>query len=288
VAESSARAVTAATEVADELGLRFAKPLILWERSNLLVHLSPAPVVARIATNTGTMRRGDAWLAREIAVAGYLAEAGAPVVAPASEVPAGPHHRDGFVLTFWEYVEETSEPLDAAEAGRRLRLCHEALANFEGDLSSMAPLVEAESIAERLATELDGEDSEVVRRAVVEARRDIERFELPTQALHGDAGLSNVLQSARGPLWNDREDTFHGPLAWDLACLEAAAPPFGSRDPALIAAALAGYGSTLTRETLDVFVAARRIQASLWGVAIALANGDLDSVNSRLDWFRHR
>jgi Ser/Thr protein kinase RdoA (MazF antagonist) len=95
------------------------------------------------------------------------------------------------------------------------------------------------------------------------------------------------MQCVRGPLWNDWEDTFRGPLAWDLACLEAAAPPFGSRDPALIAAAVAGYGSTLPRETLAAFVAARRIQASVWGVVIALANGDLDSVNNRLDWFRH-
>jgi hypothetical protein len=126
--QPSEPAVQAAAEVADGLGLRFARPLVLWERSNLLVHLSPAPVVARIATRTGAMRRGDAWLAREVAVAGYLATLGAPVVAPSTEVPPGPHHHHGFVLTFWEHVEQTGEPLDATEAGRRLRACHEALA----------------------------------------------------------------------------------------------------------------------------------------------------------------
>jgi hypothetical protein len=76
------RATRAAAEVAEEAGLRFGRPTILQDRSNLIVHLAPAPVVARVATTTGLVRRGDAWLAREVAVAGHLARAGAPVVAP--------------------------------------------------------------------------------------------------------------------------------------------------------------------------------------------------------------
>lgn len=284
----SERAGHAAAEVAGELGLRFARCVVLWERSNLLVHLAPAPVIARIATRTGTMRQGNAWLAREVAVAGYLADVGAPVVAPSGEVPPGPHHEDGFTMTFWEFVEETGQPLDATEAGRRLRVCHEALADFDGPLPSMAPLAEAENIVARFASEksLEREDVELLRGVAVAVREGIAQFELPLQALHGDAGLSNVLQTVRGPLWNDWEDTFLGPRAWDLACLEAAAPPFGQRDPTLIASARAGYGTTLPGGILDAFVAARRFQASVWGVAIGLASGDTDAVQSRLDWFR--
>jgi hypothetical protein len=51
----SRRALRAAVEVAEHAGL--------------LVHLEPAPVVARVATTTATVRRGDAWLARERAAA---------------------------------------------------------------------------------------------------------------------------------------------------------------------------------------------------------------------------
>ena len=77
-------------EVADEAGLRVRRPLVLRDATNLLVHLAPAPVVARVATGTSAIRSGDAWLARELAIAGHLAKVGAPVVAPSAELPAGP------------------------------------------------------------------------------------------------------------------------------------------------------------------------------------------------------
>jgi hypothetical protein len=136
----SLRALQGAVEVAEESGLRVERPLVLGDRSNLLVHLRPAPVVARVATATATMRVGDAWLAREVAVASYLTSVGAPVVAPAREIAAGPRHHDGLVLTFWEYVEELDQPADSAEAGRRLRLCREALTDFDMELPRMGLL----------------------------------------------------------------------------------------------------------------------------------------------------
>ncbi len=43
------------------------------------MHLVPTPVIARVATTTGTVRQGDGWFAREVAVARYLAAANAPI-----------------------------------------------------------------------------------------------------------------------------------------------------------------------------------------------------------------
>jgi aminoglycoside phosphotransferase (APT) family kinase protein len=40
-----------------------------------------------------------------------------------------------------------------------------------------------------------------------------------TQPLHGDAHPGNLLMTPRGPVWNDFEDTWRGPVEWDLACL---------------------------------------------------------------------
>jgi Ser/Thr protein kinase RdoA (MazF antagonist) len=40
---------------------------------------------------------------------------------------------------------------------------------------------------------------------------------LPTQALHGDASLSNLLRTPTGLLWNDFEDVLRGPVHWDVA-----------------------------------------------------------------------
>jgi aminoglycoside phosphotransferase (APT) family kinase protein len=287
---TSERGFRAAVEVAEELGLRFERADVLRDRSNLLVRLWPAPVVARVATATGAMRSGTAWLAREVEVAGHLARVGAPVVAPSAELPPGPHERDGLALTFFEYVDELDAPLDAAEAGRGLRLCHEALADFDGELPPMATLAEAERVVDRLAGDgaLARDDVELMRRVAAAVRASVERLGLPMQPVHGDAHLGNVLATARGPLWNDWEDTFLGPRAWDLGCLKASVRPFGRRDPLLAAVAREAYGDRFDEQTVDAFADARRFQVSVWGMLLSLARSDSAEVERYLAWWRDR
>jgi Phosphotransferase enzyme family len=263
-ADLTRRGLSAVSAVTAAEGLRFAEPKILRDRGNLLVHLAPAPVVARVATLTGTRRAGNGWLRREVAVAGFLARAGAPVVAPSAEIDPGPHMHDGISLSFWEYVEESSAPLDAAEAGRRLRACHELLTGYEGELEPLGTLAEAERWLEELVAErrIDADSAERLRGDAREVRRRIEALGLPMQAVHGDAHLDNAINTAAGPLWNDWEDTCQAPLALDLGCIEAAASVWGD-DPEPVAAALAAYGE-IDPEALAVFVAARRFQGTMW------------------------
>jgi hypothetical protein len=258
------RGLAAVTAVAAEEGLRFTEPRILRDRGNLLVHLSPAPVVARIATLTGTRRAGDRWLRREVTIAGFLAHAGAPVVAPSAELDPGPHTHAGISLSFWNYVTEVTRPLDAAEAGRRLRVCHEALVNYDGELEPLGTLAEAERWLEELADEgrIGAVAAARLRGDAAEARRRIEALGLPMQAVHGDAHLDNAINTPAGPLWNDWEDTCLAPRALDLGCLEAAASVWGD-DPEPVAAALAAYGE-IDPVALEVFVAVRRFQGTLW------------------------
>jgi hypothetical protein len=266
------RALRAAAEAAGELGLSVDRPVVLRDSSNLIVHLEPAPVVARVATATATVRPGAAWLAREVAVAGYLAAAGAPVVAPSAELPPGPHERDGMTLTFWELSEEASSPLDAEAAGRALRLCHEALEGFGGELPRYAVVHEAVSILERLVAEgtLGTDDGELLRGIGRDVVARLESAPLPVQAVHGDVHLGNVINTRRGPLWNDWEDTHLAPIDWDLACLHAHGRVF-KRDPGPIDAAERGYGRGPDPETLDLFVDARRFQLTVWSLVMARA-----------------
>ncbi len=102
----------------------------------------------------------------------------------------------------------------------------------------MAVLDEAERIVERLAASgaLADDDVALLRHLGRVVRERAQDLDLPEQAVHGDAHLGNVITTSRGPLWNDWEDAFRGPLAWDLACLHASAPPFGHRHANLIAA----------------------------------------------------
>lgn len=268
--ELTQRGLSAATLVARREGLDFEEPLILRERGNLLVHLSPAPVVARVATLTGTRRAGDGWLRREVSVAYFLAEAGAPVVAPSTELDPGPHTHVGISFSFWEHVEEIEAPLDAAEAGRRLYTCHEALAAYDGELEPFGTLSEAERWLEELANEgrIDAEEAVRLRNESVEVRRRIQALGLPLQAVHGDAHLDNVINTASGPLWNDWEDTCLAPRALDLGCMQAAASVWGD-DSEPVAAALAAYGDEIDPEVMAVYVAARRFQGAMWSVLLA-------------------
>jgi hypothetical protein len=262
------RGLAAAIAVARREGLRFDDPVVLRDRGNLLVHLRPAPVVARVATVTGTRRPGDAWLLREVSVAGYLAGRGMPVVAPSAEIDPGPHTHDGISLSFWQFAREVDAPLGAREAGRALRACHEALVDYEGELEPLGTLTEAERWLEELRAEGQiGEDRAAeLRDAATSVRRRIEALGLPPQPVHGDAHLDNVIQTREGPLWNDWEDTCLAPRALDLGCLEAAASVFGD-EPGPVALALEAYGP-IDEEALATFVAARSFQGAIWSVLI--------------------
>ena len=259
------RALRAAAEVARGHGVRVDEPAVVSDISNLIVHLAPAPVVARVTTSTGTARRGREFLEREAAVAGYLARAGAPVVAPSPELPPGPHGHDGLVMTFWEHVPEPGGELDPDRAGRGLRECHEALAGFPGELPQMSPLREAEENLDGLiaAGIVGGDDGDLLQAVAAVVIDRIERMGLPARAVHGDAHLGNVVNSADGPLWNDWEDTFRGPLAWDLACLH-----FSTRAGSA-AAARAAFGDEIDDDTLQAFLDARRFQVTVWAGVVA-------------------
>jgi Ser/Thr protein kinase RdoA (MazF antagonist) len=284
------RALGAAVAVAEAQGLRFSAPVVLADGSNLLVHLRPAPVVARVPTAIAAVRRGSGHLGREVAVAGFLAARGAPVVAPAAGNDPGPHEHDGLPVTFWELAERTDAPLDASAAGRALRACHEALEDYAGDLPEHAIYREARAILDRLIAggALSPADAALARRAGTELDAAIDGLDVPLQALHGDAHLGNVIQTARGPLWNDWEDTFRGPRAWDLACLEAAARVFG-QEPGPVAAARAGYGAEGDRDLLDLLVDVRAYVGLAWTLQYVPHRADAAArVAVRLEWLRAR
>jgi hypothetical protein len=262
------RGLDAASVVARREGLRFDDPAVLRDRGNLLVHLRPAPVVARVATLTGTRRPGDAWLRREVSIAGYLAARGLPVVAPSEEIDPGPHTEDGIALSFWEYVEEAEAPLDAPEAGRALRACHEVLVDYEGELEPLGTLNEAERWLEELSAEgrIGVDRAAELRGDAVAVRGRIEALGLPMQPVHGDAHLDNVIQTGAGPLWNDWEDTCLAPRALDLGCMKAAAAVFGDA-PERVEPALDAYGP-VDEEALATFVSARTFQGTMWSVLL--------------------
>lgn len=243
--------------VARAHGLDVRQPRVIRDLSNILVHLAPTPVVARVATTTTVVRRDGAreWLARELEVATYLAAQDGAVVPPATELPAGPHIEDGFAITFWRLVEPAPRPPSQAAAASALRGLHDRLRGFAGVLPALdSVLEEARAVIERGALTVLDEPLRAAREA-------IEDRSLPLRALHGDAHAGNLLDTPSGLLWTDFEDACEGPVEWDLACLVA--------DRGESTEALAAYGYDGGERRLAPFVAARRLQVAAWTALMA-------------------
>ncbi|BAZ50705.1 stress response kinase A [Nostoc sp. NIES-4103] len=283
-------AINAASEVAKQQGLAFEQAIVLGDRSNVLLHLHPTSVVARVATTTAIIRQGAAWLAREVAVSRYLVAAGAPVIPPNTEIEPGPHQHQTKVLSFWEFVQELDEPVDPHVAGRALRICHEALKDFPGELPILGGITEAERILKKLTTEavLHPSDADMLHR--ISQRCNSRLKQLPMQPLHGDAHLDNVLNTNRGLLWGDWEDTFMGPVGWDLACLVASSRIFKTNTDKATAA-FNGYEASIDGEQLDLCIEARTFCALVWSIIINQQHPHLETykrIQTRLQWFRDR
>jgi Ser/Thr protein kinase RdoA (MazF antagonist) len=263
-----ARALRAATGLARAHGVRSTDPTILAARSNLIVHLRPAPVVARVALGTAILRPDvREWFGREVAVAGFLARQGVGVVPPSDEIPPGPHERYGQIVSFWRLVQPAPGRQPAvAEAAEALQELHRALRNFPGELPYLAPpLVEVPRLLDRIERrgDLAASDLALLRNAYERLSPILRSPVRPAQALHGDAHLRNLIATANGLLWNDFEDTCSGPVDWDLACFCWQAPGGGE-------AALAAYGAGApTPDELAPWLEARALQGTVWLVAMS-------------------
>lgn len=241
--------------------------VVLAGGSNVLVHLKPTPVVARVMTATAVLHDDpESWLVREVTVGAFLGERGL-AVCPTHLLPPGPHQRDGLWMTLWDYApHDTSRGLPGAtELGQSLRRLHAALAEFAGELE---PLLSIRRGLERLLDELRPTPSlssaaiESLRAGLHELTPLVFDSSEPAQALHGDPGITNLLRTDTGPLWNDLEDVCTGPVAWDVAGLVTSARARGATD-AFIEELLHAYGGPHIDALSDV-ITAHKLYTTIW------------------------
>jgi Phosphotransferase enzyme family len=263
-----AKAIAAAQVVARQYGVACDEAVPLSGGSNVLVHLKPSPVVARVMTGTSMLHDDtERWLAREVAVAVFLAGRTGSVVPPSDLLPPGPHERDGLWMTMWKFVgHDPRAPLpDAGELGRSLRELHVALAGFQGDLSPVSEIRDwlGSLLAQlRPSPWVTGPDIDWLRLKLDTLTSVVFESALPTQALHGDVAVSNLLHTESGLVWNDLEDVCVGPVAWDVAGLVSSARSRGQGE-AFVADLLAAYGDPGV-EDLSAFLEAHALYDVIW------------------------
>jgi Phosphotransferase enzyme family len=268
VGDLDQRALAAAGAVAAAYGLAHDEAVVISSQSNVLVRLDPAPVVARVMTGTVALHDDPSrWLAREISVLWFLAPSGL-AVAPSALIAPGPHHCDGLWMTFSEWIADV-EPAtgldDAHRLGRALRDLHDRLRPFEGDLGDLGDVREDIERLHRQLRPVDASEVDAISsfRARLDALGEVV-FEstLPTQALHGDVSLGNLLWTRRRRVWNDFEDTFRGPVHWDLASYVGSLRIRGASS-SFVRTMLDAYGWGDEQE-LAPFIAAQDVYDEIW------------------------
>ncbi|MGW5755601.1 phosphotransferase [Nocardia rhamnosiphila] len=229
-------AVDAAVAAGRDLGLTVTEPTVLHDVFSVVVHLAPAPVVARIPTVlphpedlTALARRQQ----DELDVTRWLAGRGIPVVVPSPLVPPEPVQRDGFSMTLWSFVpqDRDKEPDYVANAESVADL-HAAMRPYPGGLEFLSA-AEPQFIAESLAR-LDRHPTLIGAAELDRARREWQILEplvrsrtafqdrfpgVGIQPIHGDSPPANIFSGVDGDRYADFELVTLGPVEWDLAAL---------------------------------------------------------------------
>lgn len=261
-----ARALAAARAVALANSVACEDAVVVAAHSNVLVHLKPAPVIARVMSGTAELHAAiEKWLTREVAVGAFLGERGL-AVSPSDVLAPGPHQYDGLWMTFWEFVEHDGSGAlpSAQELGASLRQLHAALASFPGELGPLSDIrdwLDGLLVALRPTPTLSSRERDVLRSRLHELTPTVFESALPAQAIHGDASMGNLLRTDRGLIWNDLEDVCVGPVEWDVAGVIDAAHAAGG--DAFVADFLGAYGGPELDE-LDDFLAAHRLYSTAW------------------------
>lgn len=210
--------IRAATETAAAHGITPDRCDILQNGNTLVLRLSES-LVARVITDLDGPRKGTGWFEREIAVAQYLAEHGAPVIPVHPALPPGPYQHLGHTLNFWRFVTTIDAEAAPAAIGTTLYRCHELLRSLPRTLPHLAIPAESLALLDTLEQRALFPPStlRLLRDRLASSVGVLEK--LPRQPLHGDAHPGNLLNTTLGLLWTDWEDTFQGPVEWDLASI---------------------------------------------------------------------
>lgn len=236
MARRTSAAVDAAVGAGRALGLSVTDAVVLHDLFSVVVHLAPSPVVARVPTvlppSAGPASQAGRQRA-ELDVTRWLADQGTPVLPPSPLVPLEPVQRNGFSMTFWQFVEEKrdNEPDYVANSEITADL-HAALRGYPGRLpflSSAEPEFVTESLTLlRKRPDLVGQaDLDRARREwrVLEPLvRSRTAFEdafpgIDLQPIHGDSPPANIFPGVDGDRYADFELVTLGPVEWDLAAL---------------------------------------------------------------------
>jgi hypothetical protein len=255
----------AAIETAMAHGITPDRCDILQDGNTVVLRLTET-LVARVVADLHGPRQGTGWFTRENQIAQHLSQLGAPVIPLHPDLPPGPHEHLGYTLNFWKFASSIDTPPCPREIGASLYRCHELLRSFHHPLPKLGIMTESLLLLEKLDHEplLPNHTIQLLRLYLTSTWKALENAAM--QPLHGDAHPGNLMNTTLGLLWTDWEDTFLGPVEWDLASIIWNARVL-DRDHASADAILEAYveaGGAIDSRVLSQCLIARAAVMSAW------------------------
>lgn len=217
--ERRERAIKAATNIAALYHIKSDAPTVLSDSNNTVIHLSPAAVVAKVATST--LRKQDASnLEHELNIALHLADLGAPIIPPSTEMPPAVYRHEDLEVTFWQHSPgEVLEEIDRPELVAAVTEFHAAFSSYPGALGSFTQVYEAcRSLldGDRLSPELSTTDREFLRRVYESLSASLQTFDYECVPTHTEIHGGNVMWMGKKPLLIDFESCCVAPREIDF------------------------------------------------------------------------
>ena len=212
-----ARAMAAATSLAETLDLPVNEAVVVHNSNKLALRLLPCDVFTRVALV------GQEVSALEVELAQRLAALASPVAALEPQVDPRVYECDGFALTLWTYYDTVpTDQLTPADYAGALQRLHAGMRTVE---IVVPHFMERAAEAVRLVTSRDetpalaDADRRLLLSTLQGARHQIHERGAAEQLLHGEPHPGNLLSTQVGPLFIDFETCCRGPIEFDVAHL---------------------------------------------------------------------
>lgn len=272
--------------IAEKAGLTDITPIELSNGGNLIIHLAPHPIVARIATVISKEDAENAYkiLDRELRVARHLQSKKVPVLLPTDLTNAGPYDVGGTWMTFWKYVPQIQlESPSPSEAIELINGLSRAMKDFVDELPVLGVWERTCQSAVRLSKHSDQSIQALLN---VFLRVD-EQIRLESSLLipcHGDAHRGNLLPSPEGWVWSDFEDVSLMPAYWDLASFVGNHALFGGIQEPTFRCILDHINNDTDLKAFGFAITARILMSTIGNLDFALAgHGDLEFATRQLE-----
>lgn len=251
---------------------------------NAMFRLASAPIIARVGRSITAGRK-------ETRVASWLASHQFPAarIAPTDRDSVVV---DDLVVSFWEVIDESSQPVGSGELGDVLRRLHSLPEPSDLALPFFEPMPKVESRLENIGAALSDDERSflVTRKEELEEQFASLQFRLGFGPVHGDYHKANLMRDESGMVrLIDFEDFCWGPREWD-ACVEAVRyDAMGWLSDGEYAAYVNAYGfDPLDWDGYPVVRAVRELNMTTWLAQQLGQSADVDDeVHKRVADLRH-